>query len=345
MALGYAAREMESDSGNGRTVVEFPKLPKMPKLPVAGIRAALLAVLVLIVAISAIYTVDPEEVGVVRRLGKFIGVTEPGLHFKLPLGIDAVDKVPVQRQLKQEFGFRTLSAGTRSQFSTSGLEDESNMLTGDLNVGVVEWVVQYRVVDAYKFLFKVRNVTDTFRDMGEAVMRKVVGDRTVNEVLTVGRQEIEDLVMQQLQVLSDQYETGIRVEQVVLQDVNPPDPVKPSFNEVNQAEQERERLINEAQSEYNRAVPRAEGEARQTVQQAEGYALDRVNRSQGDAARFTALYREYRKAPEVTRTRIYLETMGQILNQAGKKIVMDEDLEGVLPLLNLQDQTGKGGNP
>ena len=336
---------MESGSGNGRTVVEFPKLPKMPKLPVAGIRAALLAVLVLIVAISAIYTVDPEEVGVVRRLGKFIGVTEPGLHFKLPLGIDAVDKVPVQRQLKQEFGFRTLSAGTRSQFTTSGLEDESNMLTGDLNAVVVEWVVQYRVIDAYKFLFKVRNVTDTFRDMSEAVMRKVVGDRTVNEVLTVGRQEIEDLVMQQLQVLSDQYETGIRVEQVVLQDVNPPDPVKPSFNEVNQAEQERERLINEAQSEYNRAVPRAEGEARQTVQQAEGYALDRVNRSQGDAARFTALYGEYRKAPEVTRTRIYLETMGQILNQAGKKIVMDEELEGVLPLLNLQDQTGKGGNP
>jgi len=334
---------MESGSGDGRTVVEFPKLPKMPKLPVAGIRAALLAVLVLIVAVSAFYTVDPEEVGVVRRLGKFIGVTEPGLHFKLPLGIDAVDKVPVQRQLKQEFGFRTIRAGVRSQFSSGGLEEESNMLTGDLNAVVVEWVVQYRVVDAYRFLFKVRNVEETFRDMSEAVMRKVVGDRTVNEVLTVGRQEIEDLVMQELQLLSDQYDTGIRVDQVVLQDVNPPDPVKPSFNEVNQAEQERQRLINEAQSEYNRSVPRAEGEALQTVQQAEGYALDRVNRAQGDATRFTALYGEYRKAPEVTRTRIYLETMGLILNQAGKKIVMDEELEGVLPLLNLQEPSGKGG--
>jgi len=345
VALGYAAQEMESGSGNGRPVVEFPKLPKMPKLPVAGIRVALLVALGLIVAVSAVYTVDPEEVGVVRRLGKFIGVTEPGLHFKIPLGFDEVDKVPVQRQLKQEFGFRTIRAGVRSQFASSGLEDESNMLTGDLNAVVVEWVVQYRLVDAYNFLFRVRNVEETFRDMSEAVMRKVVGDRTVNEVLTVGRQEIEDLVLQELQILSDQYETGIRVDQVVLQDVNPPDPVKPSFNEVNQAEQERERLINEAQSEYNRAVPRAEGEARQTVQQAEGYALDRVNRAEGDATRFMVLYSEYRKAPEVTRTRIYLETMGQILNQAGKKIVMDEELEGVLPLLNLQGETGKGGNP
>jgi len=335
---------MEGSSGNGRTVVEFPKLPKLPKLPVAGIRAAVLVALVLILAVSAIYTVDPEEVGVVVRLGKFIGVTEPGLHFKLPLGIDQVTKVPVQRQLKMEFGFRTVRAGVRSQFASGGLDDESNMLTGDLNAVVVEWVVQYRVVDAYKYLFRVRNVTDTFRDMSEAVMRKVVGDRTVNEVLTVGRQEIEDLVMQELQALSDQYETGIRVEQVVLQDVNPPDPVKPSFNEVNQAEQERERLINEAQSEYNRIIPRAEGEARQTVQQSEGYALDRVNRSQGDAARFMALYGEYRKAPEVTRTRIYLETMGQIMNKAGKKMIIDEELQGVLPLLNLQDATSKGDN-
>jgi membrane protease subunit HflK len=209
------------------------------------------------------------------------------------------------------------------------------MLTGDLNAVVVEWVVQYRVVDPYKYLFRVREVEETFRDLNEAVMRKVVGDRTVNEVLTVGRQEIEALVKQDLQLLADQYETGIRVEQVVLQDVNPPDPVKPSFNEVNQSEQERERLINEAQSEYNKVVPRAKGEARQAIQQAEGYALDRVNRSQGDASRFNSLYAEYRKAPEVTRTRIYLETMGKILPQAGRKVILDDKLEGVLPLMNL----------
>jgi membrane protease subunit HflK len=174
-------------------------------------------------------------------------------------------------------------------------------------------------------------------------MRKIVGDRTVNEVLTVGRQEIEDLVQQGLQMLCEQYATGIRVDQVVLQDVNPPDPVKPSFNAVNQAEQEKERLINEAQSEYNKVVPRAEGEARQAIQQAEGYAVDRVNRAGGDAARFNALYIEYRKAPEVTRTRIYLETMGSVLPRAGRKIILGDDLEGVLPLLNLQRQATPGG--
>lgn len=334
---------MNGGSGNGRTVVEFPKLPKLPKIPAAGARTALLVVIALILAYSSFYTVDPEEVGVVVRLGKFTAMTDPGLHFKIPLGIDRVTKVPVQRQLKLEFGFRTLRAGVRSQFATSGYEGESGMLTGDLNAVVVEWVVQYRVVDAYKYLFKVRNVTDTFRDMSEAVMRKVVGDRTVNEVLTVGRQEIEDLVMLDLQTLCEQYETGIRVDQVVLQDVNPPDPVRPSFNEVNQAEQERERLINEAQSEYNKVVPRAQGEARQTIQQAEGYALDRVNRAQGDAARFNALYVEYRKAPEVTRKRIYLETMERVLQKAGRKLVLDEELEGVLPLLNLQENKSPGG--
>ena len=318
-------------------------MPKLPKLPAGGIRAVLIAVIVLIALSSTVYTIEPEEVGVVVRLGKYSGTTDPGLHFKLPLGVDKVFKVAVQRQLKQEFGFRTLEPGVRSQFTTTGLQDESNMLTGDLNAVVVEWVVQYRVVDPYKYLFRVREVEETFRDLNEAVMRKVVGDRTVNEVLTVGRQEIEDLVSQELQALCDQYETGIRVEQVVLQDVNPPDPVKPSFNEVNQSEQERERMINEAQSEYNKIIPRAEGEARQTIQQAEGYALDRVNRAQGDAARFSSLYSEYRKAPEVTRTRIYLETMNNILPRAGRKVILDEELEGVLPLMNLDGAIGQKG--
>jgi membrane protease subunit HflK len=216
------------------------------------------------------------------------------------------------------------------------------MLTGDLNAAVVEWVVQFRIVDPYKFLFRVRGVADTFRAMSEAIMRKVVGDRTVNEVLTVGRAEVALVVEERLQELCDQYETGIKVEQVVLQDVNPPDPVKPSFNEVNQAQQEREKLINEAQSEYNKVIPRAQGEALQTIRQAEGYALDRVNRSKGDAARFNALFTEFRKAPQVTRKRIYLETMNAILPQVEKKIVVDDQLGGILPLLNL-DQTTQGG--
>ncbi len=316
-----------------KTVVD---LPKMPKVPLGALRALIIILLVIVAASSAIYTIDPEEVGVITRFGRYVKSTPPGLHFKLPFGIDQLTKVAVQRQLKQEFGFRTLRAGVRSQFTNEGYESESNMLTGDLNAAVVEWVVQYRIVDEYRYLFKVRAVEETFRDLSEAVMRRIVGDRTVNEVLTVGRQEIEDLVKLGLQSLADQYDTGIRVDQVVLQDVNPPDPVKPSFNQVNQAEQEKERLINEAQSEYNKLIPRAEGEARQAIQQAEGYALDRVNRAKGDAARFNALYQEYRKAPEVTRKRIYLETLTNVLPRAGQKIVIDDDLEGVIPLLNLE---------
>jgi membrane protease subunit HflK len=233
----------------------------------------------------------------------------------------------------------------RTAYSERGFQEESNMLTGDLNAAEVEWVVQYRVVDPYKFLFRVRNVETTFRDITEAVMREVVGDRTVNEVLTVGRQEVAALVEQRLQGLCDQYETGIKVEQVVLQDVNPPDAVKASFNEVNQAQQEREKLINEAQSEYNQVIPRARGEALKTIQQAEGYLLERVNQARGDSARFVALYESYRRAPEVTRKRIYLETMNTVLPKVSRKIVVDDKIRGLLPLLNLNPEPQpKGGN-
>jgi membrane protease subunit HflK len=251
--------------------------------------------------------------------------------------------VPIQRQLKEEFGFRTLRAGVNSQYTTKGYGGEANMLTGDLNAAVVEWVVQYRIVDPYKYLFQVRNVEDTFRDMSEAVMRRIVGDRTVNEVLTVGRAEVALEVQSGLQVLCEQYETGIKVDQVVLQDVNPPDPVKPSFNAVNEAQQEKEKLINQAQSEYNREIPKAEGAALQTIQEAEGYALDRVNRAQGDAALFTSIYSAYATAPDVTRKRMYLETMNEVLPKVKDKIIVDDGLKGVLPLLNLNGPQDKGG--
>ncbi len=317
---------------------------QLPKFSGGIIRIVVVVVLGLILLFTSIYTVGPEEVALVLRFGKYVSTSEPGLHFKIPFGIESALKVPIQRQLKEEFGFRTLSAGVRSQFTTRGYADEANMLTGDLNAAVVEWVVQYRIVDPYKFLFRVRNVRETLRDLSEAVMRMVVGDRTVNEVLTVGRAEVALEMNHHLQALCDQYDTGIKIDQVVLQDVNPPDPVKPSFNEVNEAQQEREKLINQAQSEYNKVIPRAKGEALQTIQKAEGYALDRVNRAQGDAARFTALYDEYRKAPEVTRKRIYLETMNQILPQVESKIIVDDELGGILPLLNLNavGQTGGG---
>lgn len=310
--------------------------PPNIKLP-SGVTSLIPAVIIgLWVLWGTIYTVTPEEVGVVLTFGEYTSVSEPGLHFKLPGPVQTVWKVPVQRQLKEEFGFRTIGSAVRSQFDS--VNEESAMLTGDLNVAVVEWTTQYRVSDPYLYMFKVRNITETFRDMNEAVMRTVVGDRSVTEVLTIGRQEIASEVERRLQEMCDQYDTGIRIEQIVLQDVNPPDPVRPSFNEVNQAQQERERMINDARAQFNREVPAARGEALRAVEQAEGYAVDRVNRSEGDAARFQLVYEAYRRAPEVTRRRLYLETMLQLLPSVRQKVIVDQDIDGLLPMINLQGE-------
>ena len=312
---------------------------RVPPVGPTLIRRGLAALLVLIVLAGTFYQVQPESVGVVLRFGRYVRTADPGLHMKIPLA-ESVTKVPVQRQLKQEFGFRTVEAAVRTKYSEKDFSDESMMLTGDLNVAIVEWIVQYRVSDPYQYLFKVRNPEDTFRAMNEAVMREIVGDRTVTEVLTIGRQEIETKVEVELQALAKQYELGLTIDQVVLQDVNPPNPVKPSWDAVNQAQQQRDRLINEARAEYNKVVPRAKGEAEQTVLQAQGYALDRVNRAQGDSTRFKAVYEAYRKAPDVTRRRMYLETMQRVLPLLGGKVFLDKDAKGLLPLLPLQNLTG-----
>ena len=322
--------------------VNMPRF-EPPKVSPAVLRLVLIALLVGWVLSTSFYQVESDEVGVVLRFGVHQENTPPGLHFKLPFGIDDVQPIPVQRQLTEEFGFETPRAGVPLRFPRDELADQANMLTGDLNAAVVEWVVQYRIDDPVAFLYQVRNARETFRDMSEAVMREVVGDRTVNEVITIGRQEVATVVLQQLQELNDLYATGIQVEQVVLQDVTPPDPVQPAFNEVNQAEQEKSKLLSQAQSEYNKVVPRARGEAEQTILAAEGYALDRVNRAEGEASRFVSLYNEYRKAPEVTRRRIYLETVREILPKVGRKIIVDDDVRGVLPLLNFD--AGGGSRP
>ncbi len=322
------------DSRNVRTVSmgDFTPPNINPRLVGAIIALMLLAALLF----SMFFTIAPEEVGLVLTFGAYSPPDRPsGLHWKLPWPIQTVMKVPVQRQLKQEFGFRTRTAGVKSTFTTAGLEGESLMLTGDLNVAVVEWTTQFRIKEPYKFLFKVRSVGETFQDMNEAVMREVIGDRSVTEVLTIGRQEIATEVEVRLQALCDQYDTGLKIEQVVLQDVNPPEEVKPSFNEVNQAQQERERMINEARTAFNQVIPKARGQALQAIQEAEGYAADRVNRAKGDASRFEAVYEAYRRAPEVTRRRLYLETMQTILPKVQRTIVLDKDLKGLLPLLSL----------
>ncbi len=321
--------------------VDMPDF-RPPQIPAKGILFGILLVFGLVSAWGTAYQIQPEEAGVILRLGKFVRTDDPGLNFKIPY-VERLIRVPVQRQLKQEFGFRTEVAGVRTQYSPAAFLEESLMLTGDLNVAVVEWIVQYRITDPYAYLFKVRNVEETFADMNEAVMRGVVGDRTVTEVLTVGRQEIEISTQAALQELCVQYENGISVEQVVLQDVNPPDPVKPSWDEVNQAQQQRDRMINEARADYNSVIPRASGEAQQTILQAEGYALDRVNRSEGDAARFEALYEQYRRAPDVTRRRMYLETMERMMAKVPGKVILDEKAQGILPLLPM-DGLRRSGN-
>jgi modulator of FtsH protease HflK len=300
-----------------------------------NLKKILLVILALIVMFTSVKTVGPEEEGVVLLFGKYNRTLQPGLNFILPLGVEIMYKIPVQRQLKQEFGFRTTQADTRTRYAAGDFSDESMMLTGDLNLADVEWVIQYRIVNSYNYLFRVRQAEDALRDMSEAAMRKIVGDRTVNEVLTVGRQEVASSVEVLLQRMCDEYENGIRIDQVVLQDVNPPEPVKASFNAVNQAQQERETLINQAESEYNQVIPRARGEALETIQLAEAYALNRVNRSTGEAQRFISIYNEYVRAPEVTRKRIYLETMERIIPKLGNKIIVDEKGTNVLPLLNI----------
>ncbi len=300
-----------------------------------NIRYIILAIVLIVAGSSSFFTVEPEEVGVLLRFGEYIGEAESGLNFKVPF-IDQVQIVPVERQLKQEFGYRTTSAGVSSSYTKAGLDGESIMLTGDLNLADVEWVVQYRISDAKNFLFKVRSPDETLRDISESAMRQIVGDRTVNEVLTVGRAEIASEAEVLIQDLCTEYEIGIKIEQVVLQDINPPDLVKPSFNGVNEAQQQKETLINQARSEYNRVIPRATGQAEETISKAEGYAIERVNRARGEVARFNALYSEYVKAPEVTKRRIFLETMETVIPKMGKKIVVDEKGNSVLPLLQMQ---------
>jgi membrane protease subunit HflK len=316
------------------------RMPPFPRPSPGSLRGAFIAFAVVLLLSTSYYQIEPDAVGVVQRFGAFDRTTEPGPHLKLPFGIESVTKVPVQRQLKEEFGFRTTQAGVRSEFApdTAETAGESLMLTGDLNVAVVEWIVQYRIKDPRAYLFHVRSVGSTLRDMSEAAMRKTVGDHSVDEVLTIGREAIALEAKEELQALCSRYDVGIEIQQLVLQDVNPPDPVKPAFNEVNQAIQEKERAINDAWADYNKAVPRAKGEAEQAVRAAEGYALERVNAAEGDAKRFDALYEEYRKAPAVTRKRIYLEAMREMLPKAGRKIVIDDKARGILPLLQLEGQ-------
>ena len=293
-----------------------------------------------ILVFTAFYTVPADSVGILRRFGKYTRTDDPGLRFKLPFGIDTVKLVPIRRQLKLEFGFST--PGPSNPFQNSDEPDlEKAMVTGDLNEALVEWIVQYRINDARKYLFDVRDPEETVRAASEAVMREIIGDRTVDEVITIGRQEIEVEARALLQKVADQYQLGMSIDLIQLKNVNPPRQVQASFDEVNQAQQEKQRAINVANGEYNRAVPRAAGDAARLIAEAQGYAQKRVNEAEGDASHFTSVFQQYQKAPDVTRQRIFLETLNTVLPHVGKKIIMDDKGQQVLPFLQLQPEKAR----
>jgi len=307
-------------------------------------QAILLGLAALVGVWTSYYTIPAESEGVLLRFGKYTHKVPPGLHFKLPFGVDSVIAVPIQRQQKLEFGFAT--PGHSNPDQTGGEPTlEKSMVTGDLNSALVEWIVQYRITEPEEYLFVVREPGQTLRDLSEAVMREVVGDRTVDEIITIGRQEIEDTALARMRELAERYQLGITINQVQLKNVNPPVPVQPSFNEVNRAQQDRENSINLANGEYNKAVPRARGEADQKIRAAEGYRFKRVNEAEGDVAAFSAVLEQYLKAPEVTRARIYLETLGDVLPQARQTIIVDETVQQILPMLPFPSQPQPPSQP
>ena len=308
------------------------------KLP--GGPVIIVVLILLFFGSSTFFTIGVDEVGIVQRFGKYVRTGQPGLNFKLPVGIEKVTKVKVKRVYKEEFGFRSVRGDTRSRFASSGeTANVALMLTGDLNVALVPWIVQYRVKDPYNFLFKVHNVRRLLIDLSEAAMRLVVGDRSINEVISK-RDEIAVEARQVLQAELDNAETGIHIQTIEMKKTNVPAKVQSSFNEVNQAIQKKEQMIYEANEDYNKAIPAARGEAERTIKAAEGYALARVNRAKGDAARFTALYKEYIKAKDVTKRRLYLETLKVLLPQMGQKYIIDSEQKNLLPLLNIGKEQG-----
>jgi modulator of FtsH protease HflK len=307
----------------------------LSKLPLHWLKYAVFALIPLIALFTSFYQVPAESVGVVLRFGKAqADVKSPGLHFKLPLGIDNVIILPTERQLKLEFGFSASEASNPDQSSSySENQSERNMVTGDLNAALVDWVVQYRIEDPKDYLFLVKEPGATLRDISESVMREVIGDRTIDEVLTIGRQDIEISAREKLAAVAKSYQLGIIVDQVQLKDVDPPVPVQNSFDEVNKAQQDKENVVNVANGEYNRIVPKTRGEADQRISAAEGYRLKRVNEAEGDVASFEAQLKEYVKAPEIMKARLYFENISEVLSQSGPKTIIDPEIKGLLPVM------------
>ena len=319
------------------------------RLKLAGFKSGsayiVIAILVVVTIFwTAWFTVQPEETGIILRFGEVMRTAGPGLHFKLPFGIEKVRLLPTARVLKEEFGFRTVATvpGEKTRYDPSGsYKDESLMLTGDLNVIDVQWIIQYRIEDPIRYLFQLRNTPKTIRDTSEAIMRRAVGNRLGSDVLTTGRVEVASEAKIEIQKVLTAYESGVRLVTVELQDVTPPDSVKPAFNEVNESRQDKEQTINKAQEQANREIPKARGVATQSISEAEGYALERVNRAEGEATRFKAILGEYQGAPQVTRRRLYLEAMTNFLENIKGLYIVDQDQKAMVPWVSVES----GGKP
>jgi membrane protease subunit HflK len=333
-------KQQQQGQGGGPPPQMEDILEKLKKFKLPGGPVVILVIFALLIASSTFFTVKQDEVGVIQRFGRFVRTAQPGLNFKLPVGIEKITKVNVKQIRTEEFGFSSARVDSRSRFRPGGESiSVSLMLTGDLNVALVPWIVQYRVKNPYQYLFKVRDVQSILIDISEATMRLVVGDRSINEVISK-RNEIAVEAQKLLQQELDKIATGIHVVTVEMKKTNVPGPVQPSFNEVNQAVQEKEQLIYQAKEDYNKAIPRARGEAERTIKAAEGYALKRVNRAKGDAARFVDIYNEYAKAKDVTKRRMYLETLRKLFPNLGPSYIVDADMKNILPLLNLGKPSG-----
>ena len=319
---------MSEDINFGKTKIE------LPQFEFKKIRKTIFLGLVVIILMGSFYTVNANENGVVVRFGKYSHTTMPGLQFKIPL-IDRVEKIKVDYQYKEEFGFRTLRPGVRTKYSSKNFDNESWMLTGDLKIAEVHWVVQFKIKDAADYIFNVKNVTNTIRDVSQATMRLMIGDRSFSEVLQAERRAISDNAKEHMQAILDKYNSGISIQMVQLQSVVPPSPVADSFNEVNRAKQEQETAINEAWQAYNKQIYNIEGEAERMINEARGYAIERVNTARGDSALFSSVLKEYSQSPGITKDRMYLEAMEKVLSKVNDKVIVSSELKNFLPFMNV----------
>jgi len=313
---------------------------QIPSFEIKKFGGLIALVVAAIILFFSVYTVDANENGVVLRLGEYSHTTQPGLQFKIPF-IDRVYLVKVDKQFKREFGFRTLKAGVQTKYSSRNYNKESWMLTGDLNIADVRWIIQFKIKNAADYLFNVRDVENTIRDVSEATLRLMIGDRSFTEVLQTDRVAIADKAKIHMQRILDKYQAGIAIKMVQLQSVLPPNPVADSYNEVIRAEQEEEKLENEANQAFNKKIYKAEGEAKKLINEAKGYAVERINHAKGEATLFELVLAKYKKAPQITKDRYFIETMDEIFSKTPNKVIVDTRLENFLPMLNLKNKEKK----